>query len=246
MGTLARDLAEIAATRPLVIVHGGGAQSTELGARLGVPVRKVAGLRVTDDATLEVVKLALSGVNVELCAALGAAGVRAVGLTGASALAIRATRRAPLPTGEDLGHVGDVAGVESALFGTLTAAGYVPVLACLGCDELGALYNINADTVATQVARALHAAALVLVSDVPGVLRDAADPRTRMPRLDAAHARAEIAAGTITRGMAVKLEEAFAALAAGVPRIHIVGALAAGDLAAEMREPGSRGTVLVP
>jgi len=252
MRDLAVDLAAIASTRPLVVVHGGGAQATELGARLGVAARKVQGLRVTDDETLEVVKLALSAVNVDLCAALVAAGSKPIGLTGASALAIRATKRAPLllqdeageGTSVDLGHVGDVASINAELLRTLTKSGFVPVLACLGADAEGNLYNINADTVAASVALAMNAEALVLVSDVPGVLRDPTDNSTRVPRLSKSRAQAEIAAGTITRGMAVKLEEAFAALDAGVARIHVTGCLAPGDLVEEMRDPGSRGTLL--
>lgn len=248
MRDLALDLAVIAASRPLVVVHGGGAQASELGARLGVATRKVQGLRVTDDATLDVMKLALSVVNLDLCAALVAAGSTPIGLTGASSLAVRATKRAPLVLDGapvDLGHVGDVASVNAELLRTLIASRFVPVLACLGADERGQLYNINADTVAASVALALHADTLVLVSDVPGVLRDPSDKNTRVPRLSKARAQAEIAAGKITLGMAVKLEEAFAALDAGVPRVHIAGCFAAGDLVSEIRDPGSRGTLLV-
>jgi len=250
MPALSCDLAAIAEERPLVVVHGAGAQATELGERLSVATHKVSGLRVTDDAMLEVVKMAVSATNVDVCAALVAAGARPVGLTGASSRAVGAERRAPLLVGDgaavDLGHVGDVVSVNVGLFRTLVDAGFVPVVACLGADADGRLYNINADTVAANVARQLEAEALVLVSDVPGVLRDLADASSRIPRMTREDARKDIASGAISHGMAVKLAEAFAALDAGVPRVHIAGRLSAGDLVREMREPGSCGTVLAP
>src|SRR5262249_27023595 len=107
-------------------------------------------------------------------------------------------------------------------------------------------YNINADTVANRVAVELGAAGLFLVSDVPGVLRDVADPTSRIPSLTVAEGRALIASGAVTRGMIPKLEESFAALAEGVRRIHILGRLSPGDLSREASAPGSIGTVLIP
>ena len=128
----------------------------------------------------------------------------------------------------------------------LAGHGYVPVLACLGADEQGRVLNINADVVANRVAIALEATALVLVTDVPGVLRDVSDPSSRFARLDAAEARRAIADGIVTKGMIPKLEESFAAIAEGVRAIHIVGRLERGHLLREIAEPGSVGTVLVP
>ncbi|HEY0253285.1 MAG TPA: acetylglutamate kinase, partial [Kofleriaceae bacterium] len=143
------------------IVHGGGPQATALQTRLGIPTTQVAGRRVTDAATLDVMKMALGRVNIDLCAVLNAAGVPAVGLHGASALAIHAKRQPPTvypsagPDAVDLGLVGEVIGFNTHLFDTLWLAGFVPVLACLGADEAGAIYNINGDTVANQLAVAL-------------------------------------------------------------------------------------------
>jgi acetylglutamate kinase len=122
----------------------------------------------------------------------------------------------------------------------------VPVLACLGCDEAGQIFNINADTVANQVAVALDAQALVLVSDVPGVLRDVKDPSSRIGRLTKADAMKAIDDGVITKGMIPKVEESFAAIASGVKAVHIVGRISRGDLLREVREPGTVGTVLLP
>jgi acetylglutamate kinase len=215
--------------------------------------RQVAGRRVTDEATLDVMKMVVAGkLNVDLCSALGAAGVRPVGLHGASARVIEAVRRPPTvypgagldPV--DLGLVGDVTAVGHDLLTLLVRHRYVPVLACLGAGADGTAFNINADTVASRVAVELRAEGLFLVSDVPGVLRDVADPGSRIARLTVAEGRDLIASGAVTKGMIPKLEESFAALAAGVARIHIVGRLAPGDLVREARSPGASGTVLVP
>ncbi|HEU4536283.1 MAG TPA: acetylglutamate kinase, partial [Polyangiaceae bacterium] len=140
----------------------------------------------------------------------------------------------------------DVTAVGRDLLGLLTGAGYTPVLACLGAGDDGAVYNINADTVANHVAIALGARALVVVTDVPGVLRDVSDPSSRLARLSEAEGKEAIAAGVVTKGMIPKLEEAFAAIREGVRAVHVVGRLGPGDLARALTEPGSVGTTLVP
>ena len=147
----------------------------------------------------------------------------------------------------DFGLVGDVIGFRTELIDLLTGAGHVPVLACLGADAAGQLLNINADIVANQLAQALEADHLVLVTGVAGVLRDVADPGSRMPRLTAAEARDAIAGGAIVGGMIPKIEESLAVLATGkVGSIHIVGDLRPGDLARALDQPGSIGTALLP
>jgi acetylglutamate kinase len=253
MAAIAADVAEMRARGVrVVVVHGGGPQATELQKRLGQTPKIVAGRRITDADALEVMKMTVAGqVNVDACSALIAAGARPVGLHGASALAVRAVKRPPRvvtgagPDPIDFGHVGDVTGVNRELFALLADAGYVPVCACLGADEQGRVYNINADIVANRLAIALDAAALVLVSDVPGVLRDVADPTSRIARLSVADGKRAIADGTVTKGMIPKLEESFAAIAEGVRAVHIVGRLERGQLAREVASPGSVGTVLV-
>lgn len=254
MDALARDVAALRAEgREIVVVHGGGPQATALQKRLGIAPNLVGGRRVTDDETLEVMKMAVAGkVNVDLCAKLHAAGARPVGLHGASSGVVAAKKRPPVvvagagPEPIDFGHVGDVTGVAGPLLALLAGAGHVPVLACLGADEDGRVYNINADTVANRLAVALGAEALVVVTDVPGVLRDVADPSSRIPRLTRAEAERAIADRTITKGMIPKIEESFAAIADGVRAVYVVGRLGPGDLARAVREPGSVGTVLVP
>ncbi|MBI4954870.1 MAG: acetylglutamate kinase [Myxococcales bacterium] len=252
--TLATELAALwSSQKKVVVVHGGGPQTSELQERLGQKPRKIAGRRVTDEGALDAIKMMVCGkLNVELCAALVAAGLRPVGLHGASSLVVEARRRPPKvlsgagPEPVDLGLVGDVVGVGHELLALLLGAGHVPVVACLGCARDGSTYNINADVVANGIAVGLAATALVLVTGAPGVLRDVADPSSRLPRLSRAASAAAVADGTVTEGMIPKLEEAFLAIDAGVGRVHIVGQLAPGDLARALAEPGSVGTVLEP
>src|SRR5262249_59028002 len=143
-----------------------GSQASDLSRKLGIEVRQVAGRRVTDAATLEVMKMVVAGkLNVDLCAALVAAGLRPVGLHGASALAVAAERRPPRvvsgggPDPIDFGHVGDVTGVNDALLALLAGAGFVPVVACLGADEQGRGYNSHPGILANKLAIAVDARA---------------------------------------------------------------------------------------
>jgi acetylglutamate kinase len=252
MAALAADIAALrGAGAPVVIVHGGGPQTTELQKKLGQTPRVVGGRRITDADALDAVKMAVAGkVNVEACAALVAVGARPVGLHGASVVVAR--KRPPRvvsgggPEPIDFGYVGNVVSVHVELLEILVGAGYVPVVACLGADGEGHVFNINADAVANRIAVSIRARALVLVSDVAGVMRDPADPTTRFSRLAVSEGRRAIADGVVTGGMIPKLEESFAALAEGVAAVHVVGRVRVGDLAREVNEPGSVGTVLVP
>lgn len=252
----ARNLASEIATlgERVVVVHGGGPQATALQRALGQTPHVVAGRRVTDEDTLEVMKMAVAGqVNVDLCAALVAGGARPVGLHGASALVLEAQRRPPQVIAGggdgaiDLGLVGNVIDINRALLELLLEGGFIPVLACLGAGRDGAVYNINADVVACQLAAKLGAARLVLYTATPGVLRDLGDPGSRIPTLSATAARALIAEGVIAGGMIPKVDEALRALDSGrISAIHIVGNLGPGDLSRELSAPGSLGTALTP
>lgn len=249
MAAIAADVVDlVSAGTPVVIVHGGGPQATDLQKKLGQTPNIIGGRRVTDEATLDVMKMIVAGkVNVDCCAALTAAGAKPVGVH----TAVTATRRPPKvitgggPDPVDFGFVGDVTGVHADLVALLTKNGYVPVLACLGTDAKGGVFNINADAVANQVAIRLDAQGLVLVTDVPAVLRDVSDPTSRIGRLTVAEGKKAIDDGVITKGMIPKVEESFAAIAQGVKAVHVVGKLSKGDLLRAVKEPGSVGTVLV-
>ncbi len=251
---VAADIAAVTSngTRVLV-VHGGGPQATAMQKRLGQEPNIVAGRRITDQDALDVMKMVVGGtLNIAMCAALLGAGARPIGLSGASSLAIRAVKRPPRivsgggPDPIDFGCVGDVVGLNLDLLAMLLDNGYVPVLACLGADESGAIYNINADIIANQAAVHIGAERLVLVTSVRGVFADQHDPSTRIGRLSASQARAAIGDGTIAGGMIPKIEESLRVLESGLRSIHIVGELQPGELLAEVADPGSIGTALVP
>lgn len=255
LAAVCQDVASLATEGSRVfMVHGGGPQSTALQKELGQEPNVVAGRRITDAAALDVIKMAVAGkLNVDLCSALLAVGARPVGLHGASSQAIVAKRRPPRVVSGggaeaiDFGFVGDVLGVNSDLLGRLFDGGYVPVLACVGANTSGQVFNINADVIANQAAKHLGADALVLVTSAPGVVRDLADLSTRIPTMTVSQARAAIADGTVQGGMIPKLEESIKVLENGdVSAIHIVGDLKPGDLRRELAQPGSVGTALLP
>jgi len=250
LASVAESLRELVTETPhaLAVVHGGGAQVTALAGRLGIETRMVGGRRITDAAALDVLQMVVAGkLNVELCAALQGRGVQAVGLHAGSGV-LRARRRPPRvisgagPEPIDMGLVGDVVGFDLPLLEALWAAGRVPVMSSLGLEG-GAVLNLNADLVASQLAATLKAGSLVAVTAVGGVRRDKDDPASRIGRLTVAEARRAIADGIVQGGMIPKLEEAFVPLEAGVARVQIV---APGEIAAAVRQPGSVGTLLLP
>ncbi len=223
---LAGLCASIATDRPLVVVHGGGrAIDAELDRRAIAP-KKVDGLRVTDAPTLDAVIAVLAGsANTELVAALVAAGVRGVGLTGVDAGFGRARRssshRATGGAMADLGFVGDPAGVDSSLIALLLTHGYVPVIASLGIDaaDNATVLNVNADVMACRIAAALAASDLAIAGATAGVLDETG---RSIPVLDFDGIDAMIAGGLATAGMVAKLLACRAALGEGVRSVRIV------------------------
>ncbi len=202
--------------QPPVIVHGGGKEIRELQEKLGMEAQYIDGLRITDDASLEVVQMVLSGrINKRLVAALGAIGLDAFGMSGIDRGAVKA-EKLHHPAG-DLGWVGRVVAVRAEVFLNLLENGIIPVLSpiCFGPD--GSIFNVNADHVAEAVAIALQADELVFISNVPGVLVEG----QLVERLDAKRAEAWIANGTISGGMIPKVHAASEAVARGVKAVRI-------------------------
>jgi acetylglutamate kinase len=216
---VAQAIADLASEGPLVVVHGGGKDIDAEVARRGLKKQTVDGLRITDAETLDAVVAAVAGtVNTRLVAALAAHNVSAVGLTGADAVVVHATRarqhRAVDGRVVDLGLVGEPTdAAPPQLIGDLLAHGYVPVLACLGCTEDGTVLNINADTLASTLARILGAPRLIVAGATRGVL-DA--DGTTIEALDPPTLAAMIADGRASAGMVAKLRACRAAFAAGV------------------------------
>lgn len=235
----------------IVAVHGGGKQATELGSRLGIEARIVDGRRVTDERTLDVVKMAFAGkLNTEVLGALQRAGVRAVGVSGVDGGLLRARRRPPQTvvdraTGErevvDFGFVGDILETDPGLLLTLVDGGFVPVIASLAADGEGNVYNVNADTVAAAVAVALGAEKLILATNVDGVL----DAEGRLVgQLDCAGARRLVEEGTAKGGMVPKLEAAVSVVESGVRSVHFINGTRAGALLSEIFTSRGDGTML--
>lgn len=234
----------------VVLVHGGGPQTTALATRLGLPTRIVDGRRVTDAATLEASVLALAGqANTRVLSAARRAGLAAVGLTGLDGNLLTASQRPPVTAanGElvDYGHVGDLEAVDIRLLARLAEAGFVPVIASLAAAADGAPLNVNADTVAAALAVALGAAKLILAVAVPGILERADDPHSVISLVDLPGLEALAAAGALSGGMLPKAAAIRQALAGGVPRVHVIPAGAPDALLAEVFTNEGVGTMVV-
>jgi len=209
-----------------LLVHGGGRSATALADRFGIETKLVNGRRVTDIETLALVTMVYGGlVNKNIVAGLQAQGVNALGLTGADMNVIRSEKRPVKDV--DYGYVGDVKEVNAEALTTLLSQGIVPVLAPLTHDKQGQLLNTNADTIAAEAAKALAKyfdLTLVFCFEKKGVLRDANDDDSLIPSLDRQAFRRYTAQGVIQGGMIPKLENAFAAIDAGVKRVIITKA----------------------
>lgn len=238
----------------LVVVHGGGPQVNELSRRLGFEPRLVAGRRVTDARSLEAVKMVCGGsLNVELVGALVRHGLRAVGLSGVDAGTLQATRRAPIEVQDDdgrrqtvdFGFVGDVQRVDPVLLLALLDQHFVPVLASLAGDEEGQALNVNADTVAESVARALKAEKLIFLTGAPGVMRNRLDLKTVLPFASPEDLQPLLDSGAIAGGMRPKVEACIRAATGGVARTHIVDGRAHDALLVEVFTGSGSGTMIV-
>jgi acetylglutamate kinase len=238
----------------VVVVHGGGPQATALSRRLGQEPTIVAGRRVTDDGALEVAKMVYSGVlNVDLLAALRANEVQGVGLSGVDADLITARRRPPVKVVDDagvsrevdFGHVGDVDRVDPRVLTTLLQSRFVPVISSLAGDADGAIYNVNADTVAESLAVALQAQKLIFLTSAPGVLRDRTDPSSLVTFADPDDLAALLASGAVAGGMRPKVEACIRAATGGVERTHIIDGRLSDSILLEVFTGSGCGTMIV-
>ena len=239
--SFARDvvLLKFIGLRP-VIVHGGGPQIAETLDRIGKKSVFVAGLRVTDDETMDVVEMVLGGkINREIVELVQRSGGRAVGLTGSDGAMIRARRKRV--NDQDLGRVGEVVSVDPQAIAAVAGAGFVPVVAPIGSDDSGQSYNVNADEVAGALAGALGAEKLMLLTDIDGVLDEKGE---LIPQLSIEEARKLIAEGTIRDGMIPKVDCCIEALSRGVRRSHIVDGRVLHAVLLEIFTDGGVGTLL--
>jgi acetylglutamate kinase len=222
-----------------VIVHGGGPEITSYMERLALPVQFVDGLRVSDEATVEVAKMVLVGkVNKDIVLLINRHGAPAVGLCGDDGLLFRAARLAA-PSGADIGFVGRIEHVDVDVLNHI-AQDYIPVVASVGADGDGRSYNINADAAAGAVARALGAYKVMFLTDVAGWLRDPTNPDSLVSEASAAELGEAL--GSVGGGMRPKLEACLEAVHAGVSSAHIVDGRVPHSLLMELFTDAGQGT----
>jgi acetylglutamate kinase len=206
-----------------IVVHGGGPQIDEMLRSLGIQPKKVEGLRVTDDRTMEVVEMVLGGrINKQIVSMIGRHGGRAVGLSGIDDGLLLAEKIAPVQTKSgpvDTGRVGEVREVRPAVLSALINAGFIPVIAPLATDRDGNSLNVNADTAAGEIAAALKAEKFVLMTDTAGVCDRDGKLINSLTQADITRLRES---GVISGGMIPKVECALSALAGGVGKVHVI------------------------
>ena len=239
----------------ICVVHGGGKQLTDLAEQMGVEQTIINGRRVTDDATLDMAKMIFAGkINIDILAALRQRGVHAVGLSGVDGNIVVAERRPPKDvlnqeTGErgvvDFGHVGDVLEIDDRLLRVLLDHDYLPVVSSLGADDEGRIFNINADTIAAEIAVRLEAEKLVMLSDVDGIYLRPGEQATKISRLTAAEVEELIRDGVATGGMIPKLQNITELLRRGVRSAHIIKGSLRNALLSEVFTDEGTGTMII-
>lgn len=238
----------------LVVVHGGGPQANELSELLGFKPQIVQGRRVTDEKALEVAKMVFAGkINVEILSALRKHGGRGVGVSGVDSGIIRARKRPVTQVVDeggaarevDFGYVGDIESVDTGLLETLVSKDYIPVVASLAADDDGTILNVNADTIAAEIAKKVGAEKLIMMTTVPGVYKDFSTKDEIHSVLTAAEARALVKNGTAGKGMSPKLEACARVVEGGVREAHIINGLTRHSLLMEVFTRRGIGTMVV-
>ena len=238
----------------VAVIHGGGKQLTETAERLGISQRMVNGRRVTDAETLEVAKMIFAGqINMDILSALRSKGAECVGLSGIDGNIIHARRREiqevlNRETGQvetvDFGHVGEIVNINLRLLRLLLDNSYIPVISSLGADEQGNIYNINADTIAAEIAVHLEAEKLILLTDVDGILRDRDDATSRISRLTVEQAEALVRDRVVSSGMLPKIAAIALLIRRGVRSAHIINGSRRNALLHEVFTDEGAGTMI--
>lgn len=239
----------------VILVHGGGPQATELSRKLGISPKIVEGRRVTDEETLEVTKMIFAGkINHEILTMLRKHGAKSVGLSGIDGDVVMAKRRNPVEyvnskTGKvdsvDYGHVGDITKINTGLLEVLLEKSYIPVISSLADDGEGHILNINADTVASRIAAAVHAYKYITMTNVSGILRDMKDSKSTISYVSQKDAKKLIDDGTIQGGMVPKIRECIFAVENGVKRVHILNGMEKNSLLIEVFTSKGGGTMIL-
>jgi acetylglutamate kinase len=233
----------------VVMVHGGGPQLTQVTEAMGVPTRMVQGRRITDEKSIDATSMVLNGlINTRLLAICRELEIEAVGVSGVDAGLIKAHKRGPVQMeGEtvDFGFVGDIDLVDDTVLKRLLETGLMPVVSPLSADDKGVLLNINADTVAAAIGAALGAEKLILCTGAPGILADAADPRSVISYTDLEGLDKLRASGAIKDGMLPKAKAIEGAIRGGVRRVHVISYDAPDSILTEVFTNEGLGTLIV-
>ncbi|MDA1192819.1 MAG: acetylglutamate kinase [Candidatus Poribacteria bacterium] len=235
-----------------VVVHGGGPQISALMQRVGKESSFINGLRISDEDTVELAEMALVGtVNKEIVSLLNRLGGKAVGLSGKDADLIQARKHfARVKDGDqesmvDIGFVGEITKIKPEIIRVLEESGFIPVIAGTGTNDKGETFNINADTAAGEIAAALHAEKLLMLSDVRGVFRDKDDPNTLISTIKAEEVPLLTEQGVFSTGMIPKIEACVTALRGGVRKAHIIDGRISHSIILEVFTDGGIGTQIV-
>ena len=224
----------------VVLVHGGGPEINDMLGLMGKQPEFIDGLRVTDKDTVDVVQMVLAGkINKGLVALMESFGRHAIGLSGLDGRMIHARQ-----LDERLGYVGEVTSIDPAPITTVLDNDYIPIISTLGCDKHGNVYNINADTAAAKIAAALGAESLMLMSDIPGLLRDVSDESSLIRRVNLAEIAQLIDEGVISGGMIPKIESCVEALQNGLRKIFILDGRVEHSILMEILTDAGIGTMI--
>jgi acetylglutamate kinase len=255
LATVSRDIAVLHRLRiGVIVVHGGGPQLDAITARLGLDVERIAGRRITSPEVLQAAKMVFRGqLSLDMVSALSRAGERAIGLSGVDARMVLAVRRPHTVVTDDdgtvqnvdFGEVGNIVRVDPSALHSVLAGGAIPVVSPLGTDIEGAVYNVNADTMAAEIAVSVGAAKLILLTRAPGILRDHRDPTSLLHWADLGQLAELESAGAFRAGMRPKVAAVRRALKGGVPRVHVIDGQRDGSLLEEVFTKDGCGTLLV-
>ncbi len=236
----------------VVLVHGGGTQSTELATALELPTQFIEGRRVTDEHSLEVSAMVLNGqINTRILAACRDLDLPAIGISGVDAGLIRAKKRPPVDVAGhdagpvDYGFVGDVVSVDAEVLRTQLDNGFMPVVSPLSADETGTLLNINADTIAAALASELNAEKLILITGAPGILENHDDPSSLVSYIDIEGLNKLQDKGALADGMLPKAAAIEAAINGGVDRVHVISYRLPDSLLLEIFTNEGTGTLVI-
>ena len=226
----------------IVLIHGGGPEISGMLKKLGIESKFVNGLRYTDKETAEVVQMVLAGkTNKDLVSLVERCGGKAVGLCGIDGAMIKAK---PMEDEFDYGFVGDITEIDPKPIEKVLEEGYIPVIATVGIDDDGQVYNNNADTAAAEIAAALHAENIITLSDIPGLLKDVNDPESLIPEIHVDEVPALIESGIISGGMIPKMKSCEKAVRSGVKKAVMIDGRIPHSILIEMFSDEGIGTLM--